>query len=290
MCRCAAGGRGGDLARMALAALPPAYVPSGGSSGRPLVLRFHCNAGAGMLARGPAPPSGQSIHVSTCAGRQDGGSCCQRRCRRPCPAPAPQLHPCCHPPPCSFQTIVAGLSSMPNGIAWNGGSLFIASLDSYKSCTVGRGGRRHAGPWAMLGAPARCHQGPLHAPPPLCTQPDPLAICRRAPGGVASTAGTPRHFSSCCLAPSHDTHPPPHPPTHPPTHPSPRPCSDLSAGQRRQLRAGQAHRQQGRPGGRAGQPPHRLLARCAARRALRALPPSPAACRPPEPQLPDHPC
>ncbi|PSC67838.1 sorbosone dehydrogenase [Micractinium conductrix] len=27
---------------------------------------------------------------------------------------------------------------MPNGIAWNGGSLFIASLDSYKSCTIYR--------------------------------------------------------------------------------------------------------------------------------------------------------
>ena len=38
----------------------------------------------------------------------------------------------------AWQVIVSGLSSMPNGIAWNGGSLFIASLDPYKSCTVGR--------------------------------------------------------------------------------------------------------------------------------------------------------
>lgn len=36
------------------------------------------------------------------------------------------------------QVIVKGLSSMPNGIAWNGGSLFIASLDPYKSCTLYR--------------------------------------------------------------------------------------------------------------------------------------------------------
>ncbi|KAL4438192.1 hypothetical protein ABPG77_010553 [Micractinium sp. CCAP 211/92] len=35
-------------------------------------------------------------------------------------------------------TLVANLSSMPNGIAWNGGSLFIASLDPYKSCTLYR--------------------------------------------------------------------------------------------------------------------------------------------------------
>lgn len=47
-----------------------------------------------------------------------------------------------------WQVIVSGLSSMPNGIAWNGGSLFIASLDPYKSCTVGRrSGVPSALPW-----------------------------------------------------------------------------------------------------------------------------------------------
>lgn len=35
-----------------------------------------------------------------------------------------------------MQTLVENLSSLPNGIAWNGGSLFIASLNPYKSCTV----------------------------------------------------------------------------------------------------------------------------------------------------------
>ncbi|KAL4438194.1 hypothetical protein ABPG77_010555 [Micractinium sp. CCAP 211/92] len=36
------------------------------------------------------------------------------------------------------QVIVSDLSSMPNGIAWNNGSLFIASLDPYKSCRLYR--------------------------------------------------------------------------------------------------------------------------------------------------------
>ncbi|KAL4448480.1 hypothetical protein ABPG75_005699 [Micractinium tetrahymenae] len=36
------------------------------------------------------------------------------------------------------QVIVKGLSSMPNGIAWSNGSLFIASLDPYKSCRLYR--------------------------------------------------------------------------------------------------------------------------------------------------------
>lgn len=41
-------------------------------------------------------------------------------------------------PPPPLQTIVPNLSAMPNGIAYNGGSLFIASLDPYKSCTIYR--------------------------------------------------------------------------------------------------------------------------------------------------------
>lgn len=36
----------------------------------------------------------------------------------------------------SAQVIVAGLSAMPNGIAYNGGDLFIASLEPYKTCKV----------------------------------------------------------------------------------------------------------------------------------------------------------
>ncbi|KAL4448481.1 hypothetical protein ABPG75_005700 [Micractinium tetrahymenae] len=37
-----------------------------------------------------------------------------------------------------YVTLVENLSSLPNGIAWNAGSLFIASLNPYKSCTLYR--------------------------------------------------------------------------------------------------------------------------------------------------------
>lgn len=65
--------------------------------------------------------------------------------------------PQCPAQPTPLQVIVSDLSSMPNGIAWNNGSLFIASLDPYKSCRV-RAGR---GSWvgALWGPGRGCRVG-----------------------------------------------------------------------------------------------------------------------------------
>ncbi len=55
-------------------------------------------------------------------------------CAWPCPAAMNRIMHCFPTP----QPLLVNLSAMPNGIAWHNGSLWVASLEPYKSCRIYR--------------------------------------------------------------------------------------------------------------------------------------------------------
>lgn len=92
--------------------------------------------------------------------------------------------------------VIPGLSTMPNGIAWFGGALYIASLEKYQNCRVRRQGPRcelhRSSSETRVTSAATSHSPP--APPPLSPPAAVQAAQRRqlCAGEARGDAGRPR--------------------------------------------------------------------------------------------------